>query len=46
MLEVKKDTELCKAYVTLKRVVDRWLRKNAYSEVNLDKLFEGLFTLK
>ena len=33
-------------YDILKNVTSRWLRKNAYSEVNLTKLFDGLSVLK
>ncbi|XP_077987275.1 DNA polymerase alpha catalytic subunit-like [Glandiceps talaboti] len=32
------------AYKTVKKVVDDKMKQNAYSEVNLTKLFEGLFT--
>lgn len=33
-------------YDILKNVTTKWLRKNAYSEVNLTKLFDGLSVLK
>ncbi|KAL3848220.1 hypothetical protein ACJMK2_019093 [Sinanodonta woodiana] len=35
-----------KMYTDLRSVPEQWLKRNAYSEVNLNKLFEGLFTLK
>ncbi|KAL5004890.1 hypothetical protein ScPMuIL_018346 [Solemya velum] len=34
------------SYRFLKDTVDRWLKYDAYSEVNLNRLFEGLFLLK
>ncbi|XP_041358143.1 DNA polymerase alpha catalytic subunit-like [Gigantopelta aegis] len=34
------------AYRQLKNTVGRWLRRSAYSEVNLTKLFDGLFQLR
>ncbi|XP_067669020.1 DNA polymerase alpha catalytic subunit-like [Haliotis asinina] len=34
------------SYKTLKDTVGSWLRSNAYAEVNLTKLFDGLFVLK
>ncbi|KAK3603739.1 hypothetical protein CHS0354_023353 [Potamilus streckersoni] len=37
---------LRKMYTELRSVPEQWLKRNAYSEVNLNKLFEGLFTLK
>ena len=45
-----KDSEMASsvptAYRTLKNMVDSWQRNNAYSQVNLDTLFQGLFVLK
>ncbi|XP_070173652.1 DNA polymerase alpha catalytic subunit-like [Littorina saxatilis] len=34
------------AYRALKNTVDSWQRSNAYSQVNLDSLFQGLFVFK
>ena len=41
-MEIMADKDLRTAYYSLKGVVDKWLKKSAYSEVNLDKLFEML----
>ncbi|KAL4220500.1 DNA polymerase alpha catalytic subunit [Mactra antiquata] len=40
------DSGISSAYQSMKGLMDKWLKKNAYSEVNLDKLFAGLFSMK
>ncbi|PVD18466.1 hypothetical protein C0Q70_21015 [Pomacea canaliculata] len=42
----KEGPELTEIYRQLKITADSWQRVNAYSQVNLSKLFQGLFVLK
>jgi len=39
-------TEVSGGYKELKAITENWLKRNAYSEVNLNRLFEGLFSGK
>ncbi|KAH3827652.1 hypothetical protein DPMN_129592, partial [Dreissena polymorpha] len=44
--QFSKDPDIKEAYTHLRRVAESWLKRSEYSEVNLDKLFEGLFSVK
>ncbi|KAH3827737.1 hypothetical protein DPMN_129678 [Dreissena polymorpha] len=44
--QFSKDPDIKEAYTHLRRVAESWLKRSEYSEVNLDKLFEGLFAVK
>ncbi|WAR28490.1 DPOLA-like protein [Mya arenaria] len=46
VLQVSKEPEIREAYAHLRHIAENWLKRSEYSEVNLDKLFEGLFHLK